>query len=156
MMRITFLTILFFLTKPALAQVFEVRDGLAYDAQNRLINNTVKVFYDNGVIKEEISYQQGRKEGEYVLYSKSGRVLERGFFENGQKHGKWMQWNEDGLLTGDIKFVYGNKDGRWRLYDDNGTLRYLMFYQNGIKVGTWQMFDENGILAQEQTQAVPL
>lgn len=156
MIRIAFLTIILYLTNSVFAQVVEVRDGLAYDAQNRILNNTVKVFFDNGGIKEEISYKYGKREGEYVLYSTSGRVLERGFFENGQKHGKWMQWNESGVLTGDIKFLYGNKDGRWRLYDDKGTLRYLMFYQNGIKVGTWKMFDENGLLAQEQTQTVPL
>jgi antitoxin component YwqK of YwqJK toxin-antitoxin module len=111
----------------------EIINGLAYNADNELMDGKYYTTYEDGTIKEELNYQNGVKQGAFLAYYEDGALKEQGLFTDNQKDGRWTKWAQNGNKIGDIHFKNGIKDGKWRIWDANGTLRYLVFYDMGEK-----------------------
>lgn len=56
------------------------------------------VFYDNGFEKEITNFRNGKIEGEYFEFTRSGGILINGFFNNDLKNGSWKYYSEKGKL----------------------------------------------------------
>jgi antitoxin component YwqK of YwqJK toxin-antitoxin module len=54
-------------------------------------------YYDNGQIKQEGNYLNGKPNGKWVSYNEDGSKQAIGEFASGSKTGKWFFWNEDSL-----------------------------------------------------------
>ena len=54
-------------------------------------------FYDNGQIRQEGFYLDGKLHGKWVSYNLDGSKQAMGEYENGNKTGKWFFWNETAL-----------------------------------------------------------
>ncbi|WP_338410505.1 membrane-binding protein [uncultured Flavobacterium sp.] len=61
--------------------------------------NEVKAtyFYDNGQIKQEGHYLEGKLQGKWVAYSEDGNKTAVGEYIKGEKVGKWFFWTENSL-----------------------------------------------------------
>ncbi len=66
-----------------------------YEIQSDLIKATY--FYDNGQIKQEGFYKDGKVHGKWISYSEAGEKTAIGEFNRGQKTGKWFFWNKNSL-----------------------------------------------------------
>jgi antitoxin component YwqK of YwqJK toxin-antitoxin module len=66
-----------------------------YEVQGSLIKATY--FYDNGQIKQEGFYKDGKVHGKWISYSEVGEKIAMGEFNKGQKTGKWFFWNKNSL-----------------------------------------------------------
>ena len=52
--------------------------------------------HDNGNIFEEISYKDGKKDGECTSFYENGEKELVGYFKKGNPTGIWMHWDKDG------------------------------------------------------------
>ena len=87
------------------------------------IKEPIKVYHENGELKEIGLVNEGKRVGKWIFYSKKGIKLAQCCFNNlGQKHGEWL------------------------IYDNNSKLRAKMIYKNGIRKGKWEIYDEHGKL----------
>jgi len=64
-----------------------------------VVGNEVKAtyFHDNGQIKQEGNYLNGKLQGKWVSYNENGNKIAIGEYANGVKVGKWFFWTEDTL-----------------------------------------------------------
>ena len=64
-----------------------------------VVDNMVKAtyYFDNGQVKEEGFYLDGKLHGKWVSYTESGVKQTIGEYESGTKVGKWFFWNENSL-----------------------------------------------------------
>lgn len=54
-------------------------------------------FHDNGVIKQQGMYLDGKLHGKWVAYNEDGTKQSLGEYSNGTKVGKWFFWSENTL-----------------------------------------------------------
>lgn len=54
-------------------------------------------FHDNGQVKQEGNYLNGKLQGKWISYNESGNKVAIGEYNNGVKVGKWFFWTEDTL-----------------------------------------------------------
>lgn len=69
-----------------------------------IIGQEVKTtyYYDNGQIKQEGNYLNGKPNGKWVSYNEDGTKQAIGEFENGAKKGKWFFWSDSSLTEVDF------------------------------------------------------
>lgn len=46
----------------------------------------------------------------------NGKVKEQGFYKDGKVHGQWISFSEDGIKTAVGEYVNGTKVGKWHFY----------------------------------------
>lgn len=68
------------------------------------VDNMVKATYyhDNGQVKQEGFYLDGKLHGEWISYNESGVKQTIGEYNKGSKVGKWFFWNTDKLSEVDF------------------------------------------------------
>jgi antitoxin component YwqK of YwqJK toxin-antitoxin module len=69
-----------------------------------VIDQMVKAtyFYENGAVKQQGMYLDGKLHGKWVAYNEDGTKQSLGEFNNGTKVGKWFFWNENTLSEVDF------------------------------------------------------
>ena len=67
-----------------------------YEKDGDLIKGTY--YYEDGSIKQEGTYKNGKLHGQWVSYGQDGKKNALAQYEEGNKTGKWFFWNDD-LLT---------------------------------------------------------
>lgn len=90
-------------------------------------DSLVKSFYENGNVKEVLSFNEDQK-----------------------LDGTCLTYSLDGVQTGIASYRDGVKHGIWKIWRPNGTLAYEMLYENGEKTGIWKMYDEQGNLMKKK------
>ena len=67
------------------------------------------------------------------LYYDNGAVKELGYLDGSVKVGTWTKWSVNGIKINKVSYDNtGKKDGTWKVWDDNGNLRAEMYYSNGL------------------------
>lgn len=66
-----------------------------YEVVDQMVKATY--FYDNGQVKQEGFYLDGKLHGKWVSYNYDGSKQAMGEYENGSKTGKWFFWNDTAL-----------------------------------------------------------
>jgi len=56
------------------------------------------MWYDNGQLRAEQRYRNGRVNGSFVTYYASGVKLREGSYNCGERVGKWVEYNPDGTI----------------------------------------------------------
>jgi len=87
-----------------------------------------EIYYDNGNVKEMLSFKNDKLHGKCVTFSLEGRVTATAFYKDGIKNGRWKVWSEDGVLLYDMKYKNGQKIGEWKMYDNKGNLLSVKNY----------------------------
>jgi antitoxin component YwqK of YwqJK toxin-antitoxin module len=69
--------------------------GQSIEPEYEIQGNLVKVTYyhDNGKVKQEGFYKDGKVHGKWISYAENGKKLSLGEYNNGVKSGKWFFWN---------------------------------------------------------------
>ncbi|MDH7446003.1 toxin-antitoxin system YwqK family antitoxin [Aquimarina sp. 2201CG14-23] len=66
-----------------------------FEKQGDVIKGTF--FYDNGEIRQQGFYKDGKLHGEWKAYNATGKKIAMGQYHNGVKTGKWFFWNDNKL-----------------------------------------------------------
>lgn len=69
------------------------------DHKYEVVDNTVKAtyFHENGAVKQEGFYKDGKVHGKWVAYDINGNKQSLGEYNNGVKTGKWFFWTDNNL-----------------------------------------------------------
>lgn len=59
-------------------------------------------FYDNGQVKQQGYYLDGKLHGKWVAYNEDGTKQTMGEYEKGAKTGKWFFWSDTSLSEVDF------------------------------------------------------
>jgi len=64
-----------------------------------VVNQMAKAtyYYDNGQVKQEGTYKDGKLHGSWVAYNENGTKQSMGEYTDGQKSGKWFFWSDNVL-----------------------------------------------------------
>ncbi len=77
-------------------------------------------------------------------YFENGQISKEGPYKNGKRDGLWKTYYKTGELWSEIYFNNGQPDSNTTAYYPNGKIRYQGFYTKGQKSGTWKIFKEDG------------
>ena len=83
-------------------------------------------------------------------YYDNGKLKMEGNFENGKRTGIWKAYFNNGQLQSEGVFENGNREGVGKVYFPNGQLRYEGQYKDNKETGHWKFYNEKGKLVKEQ------
>jgi len=86
--------------------------------QDGLRHGPWKYYFEDGKqLKVELTYNQGKIEGERFNYYPNGQLRQQIHFENGLMHGKATNWNEAGQKISEMQFENGKLVGKPQRFD---------------------------------------
>ena len=94
----------------------------------------------------EFDVVNGLKNGEFFLYSVSGKLKAYGYMQNNKNDGAWEYFYDNGQLECTGEFNNDEPTGRWIWFYDNGFKKCEGIYLNGKLHGKWLKYDEEGYL----------
>ena len=95
-----------------------------------------KEYYENGTVKSEGSFIDGKAEGEHREYTPDGQLKIAKLYSNGN------------VVAEGIIDTSGSKQGAWKKYYPSGSLRGVGNYLNNKHVGDWVYYYEDGKIEQ--------
>ena len=117
--------------------VFENGD-LIFEQNPNIIEQFVS-YHSNGRIKEQGMKRGGERDGEWVLFSKRGKLLRKtNFFRDevvGQNSTKvinsFVTYHNNGYVKEEGILNMGQRDGIWKVYNNEGSHVETVTYENG-------------------------
>jgi antitoxin component YwqK of YwqJK toxin-antitoxin module len=119
---------------------FELKDQLAngiykvyYDSLKTIldysaeINNQKRVntwtwFYETGIKKREITYEDGRYNGQVISYYPNGQKSVEMSFSGGVQNGLITRWFSSGIKKLEGSYLSANPSGVWKYWKEDGSL----------------------------------
>lgn len=98
----------------------------------------------NGVLIEKGEFINGLKNGEWITYSRKGKLIRKINYDNGLLHGKVELFYVNGKPKVTGQFDKGNKIGKWTYYTDKGMLLTEGSYNSNKPIDTWSINDKKG------------
>nr|WP_299383421.1 hypothetical protein [Allomuricauda sp.] len=101
--------------------------------------------YDDGSLKMELQYRDGRKHGFEKRWHPQGQLAQRRQYAHGIKIGNHKGWWEDGSKKFDYQFNdHGAYHGNRKEWYRNGQQLLDFNYLNGKEAGKQRMWTDNG------------
>ena len=97
-------------------------------------------YHDNGRIKEKGMIKNKKREGEWSLYGKNGKILRTSYYSNGEIVDKTdsglinpiKTYHENGFVKEYGILNDGKREGVWKIYTDDGKHKENITYDNGV------------------------
>lgn len=84
------------------------------------------------------------------FYTKSGKLISRGFMKGRGKEGEWIYYHKDGQsIMSKESYIDNLLEGERMVYFENGKLAQRTTYKNGLKNGNDIHYNEKGIITKE-------
>jgi len=106
-------------------------------------------YYENGQIKEEGTYENGKPEGLFKRYYQNGQLEVEWFVKNEKTEGLFKVYHENGQLQSEAIYKEGMPDGPFKEYYSNGQLKDEGVYRNGKLEGLRKTYSDSGQLSWE-------
>ena len=135
----------------------------SFDNELRL-NGISREYYTNGEIKTEENYVNGKKQGSYknfyrtgellredvyyndkmngisTMYHRNGIIKKESFYSNGKKEGTFKTFDNLGNILQEENYSVGKKNGVFKFYFSNQSIKSIENYKNGKKNGTFEYY----------------
>jgi hypothetical protein len=117
-----------------------------------IIENIVEQYADGS--NKVVHYYQEKKNGEMKwigetwFYQEGMKHLE-GPIVDGRRNGMFKTYFKSGSLMSEGFFIDGKRDGKATVYHENGKVYYEGYYKNGKECGIWKFYDDKGTLTNE-------
>ena len=107
-----------------------VRDGIYYEKFSD-VPFTGKV---TGIYQGSI--KNGKKDGLWFYYFRTGQLMRKGTLKDGEREGHWVHYHPNGQVMRSGTYNDGKFDGPWVFYNKTGTVidSITGTYKNGVKV----------------------
>ena len=121
------------------------------DSQQNMTKKGKWYFWNNdGVLKEEVEYVNGLRDGITKYYSTTGKQSAEVVYHKDQPwSGDWILWFKDGSKKEYGNYKEGLKNGPWKGWYKNGQKKYVLHYQGSIKHGIFTEWSEDGRLLKD-------
>ena len=101
-------------------------------------------WYDDGALRVEERWVEGRRDGTFVEYHRNGKQARRGSYAGDDKVGTWTIWYEEGGLEERSDFLRNVPHGPFTAWHRNGQKRLEGRHCLGAQCGPWTSYDEQG------------
>ena len=88
-------------------------------------------YYPNGQVKEEPSYENGVKHGDWVRYFSDGTIRGTSAYKEGLKDGLWIDYWRPEQVAWQGKYVADKREGNWKWFWLNQNLMSNVKYTGG-------------------------
>lgn len=130
------------------------------DAKSKFVGQ-ISIYFKNGKLQEQKTYEQGKLTGELTTYYDNGNVREHFFMENGDKTGVAASFTENGKVCMLTPYVNNVQEGYYVVVDVDGNYsKYSLSdnqpileapkleeieteYKNGV---AWPYYNKNGLI----------
>ena len=113
-----------------------VGHGIIDDSGKR--QKTWKLFYNNGRIKAEGSYNNNIKVGKWKYYFDNGSLEQEGAYDkNGTYTGIWQWYYKNGKLRVKEEYFEGEREGEYIEYNEHNDIMLQGEYVNSLREGDW-------------------
>ena len=100
---------------------------------------------DEGGRRLVVNMSNGVLNGNFTEYYANGNQYTTGRYVNGKKEGEWLVYSENGKLWKRYQYANDELNGRYySYYGKTGSQETVGQYQNGKMTGTWMEYYENG------------
>ena len=114
-------------------------DGEILFQQNPNIVKAYTSYHDNGRLKEQGMLKGEKRDGEWYLYSKRGKLLRKTNYFQGaiinqnstRVINSFVTYHKNGFVKEEGILKMGQRDGIWKRYDDDGEHIETVTYNNG-------------------------
>jgi antitoxin component YwqK of YwqJK toxin-antitoxin module len=112
-------------------------NGAVYESVELDHGNTTRAreMHDNGQVREENVYVDGRREGHVVTYFADGKPEWDQTYAKGELVGEERWYWPNGKLREQRHWKNGKQDGRTKIYGEGGGLNHCIEYRDGVSVG---------------------
>lgn len=110
-----------------------LKSEVPYNRENR-IHGVRKEYYQSGDLREEISYKDGKKNGQFSTYYNNGMIHEIGEFIDNKLNGLYTEFYSNGMIKFDCTFKNEERDGLCSWYYENGEMMTEEYYENGTRI----------------------
>jgi antitoxin component YwqK of YwqJK toxin-antitoxin module len=110
-----------------------------------------KEYHENGQLKHDGKYKDGIQEGICKLYYENGQMELETNFKDGEHNGQYKEYHENGQLKYERNYKDGEDYGQYKEYHENGQLKYEGDFKDGLQDGVWKLYHENGQLKKENS-----
>ncbi len=113
------------------------------------IDNVITSTYEDGTLRVEIPYKNGKKNGQSKEFYKSGKLFQAIDYVNSKKHGFARKYYEDGLLNQETPYDSNRIHGIQKKYRKDGKIAFEMPYFFGQACAGVKEYGINGDLKME-------
>lgn len=140
-----------------------------YRAGQRVIDQTPDVkleidrdYHNNGRVKSSVNIIDGKKQGVYREYNRTGEITASKMYQNDEvtgegivdanmkMQGKWKIFYPGGKIKSEGDYKDGKRTGKWTFYYSNGQIEQVGTYANGKADGEWKWYHLNGNTLREE------
>ena len=105
---------------------------------------------DDGLLKEEVYFKNGRRDGPTTYYSITGNESAKITYKDDIPwSGEWTTWYPDGMKMESGHYEEGEKQSPWYAWFKNGQKKFVVHYQNSIKHGLYTEWNQDGRLIKD-------
>ena len=112
--------------------------------KNDLFHGKHIEFFENGKIKQEADYLDGKKNGDFKIYYESGQIKTECSFINNLQHGKTISYYKTGQVKTECSFINNLQHGKTISYYKTGQVFRKFQMEQGEIIGIVQEFFKNG------------
>jgi len=101
-------------------------------------------FKDDGSIKSEVNFIDGKENGLYTSYYANGKRKIVVNYTNAQKDGPQTIYYDNGVVGSTVFYNNGRREGIMTDFDIDGYKSAEVYYKNNYKVGLKKYYDKKG------------
>ena len=122
-----------------------------FDDYGNLIKDGKWLFWDeSGILKEEVHYKDGIREGLTTYFSMTGNESAKIIYKRGRPwSGEWTTWYPDGSKKESGSYKDGEKQSPWTAWYDNGQKKYVVHYKDNLEHGLYTEWNKDGRLTKD-------
>lgn len=109
----------------------ELPEIVVLKATNKPVTGEVYYERENGQLKWENNYKDGKRDGLYRSWHENGQLRWEVNSKDGKGDGIYRSWRENGQLYFEGNYKDGKKDGLYREWYENGQLKGERNYKEG-------------------------
>lgn len=131
---------------------FTPKGNLLSSGQMKNQQRTGKWIYyhpDSEKIMRTEQYENGKLNGEQIIYFLNGNITKKAHYQNGTLHGMVQIYAENGTLLKYFNYQNGELNGKARYYNSNGDLILEGTYKNNLKDGVWKTYEGGKVVKTE-------
>ncbi len=131
---------------------FEIKDGDTINVidKNGLKQGIWRTFWNNGDLRSETFYIDGKKNGlELIFYDKPDCPEQEAYYKNDTLNGWLIRYSKRCKKQFEEQYMNGVKEGWEYEYYDNGIKKAEGFYKKGFLDGFYKVYNNHGHFAYE-------
>ncbi len=124
-----------------------IKSELPY--KNGKLQGTARWYYEDGTIQQEVPYVNNSIEGLSIRYHDNGRKELEEEYKNNIRNGRATEYSYSGRRIEIKEYVNDTLNGPYRKWHGNRELQISGMFTNGLFSGTWLYYNDYGNLVGE-------